>query len=236
MSNTHEYVVFDRAKVDRALSMRWPAFDLAFEPFSQWNSSRDFLVEWGLDESDIDRVDEIVSRKTVRATMRMNSSPFQFLIMILHEKGLVECSVDIEKGDYTYADDIVGCAGIAFVRGVLSRSSLWAVLRLHAGWAEFDTALPIEATDALSHCTVGPPMIPGVGELPPGAGGVGVSDSRRVIAFLLQAWGERWPLKRDETSQSRRATIRDCKPAAELVRRLRKRQMASPCICRWYEC
>jgi hypothetical protein len=77
MSNIHEYVVFDRAKLDPALAMRWPAFEKAYPGWVQWESAKDFLVEWALDDkSQIDSVDEILARKTVRATLAMSDDPF----------------------------------------------------------------------------------------------------------------------------------------------------------------
>ena len=76
MSNTHEYVVFDRARLDPALVMKWPALEKAYPGWDQWGAARDFLVEWGLQEAHIARVDEILARKTVRATVLLSDAPF----------------------------------------------------------------------------------------------------------------------------------------------------------------
>ena len=90
MSNTHEYVVFDRAKLDRALALKWPAFEKAYPGWGQWESAKEFLVEWALDdESQIESVDEILARKTVRATLAMSDDPFHFLWAILDFEGFV---------------------------------------------------------------------------------------------------------------------------------------------------
>ena len=114
MSNIHEYVVFDRQKLDPALALHWPAFEKDHPDWNQWKSAKDFLVEWALDESHHGSVDAILATKTVRATMALSDSPFSFLYGLLDEKGLVDCHVDIDKGEYDYGDDIVSCAGAAF--------------------------------------------------------------------------------------------------------------------------
>jgi hypothetical protein len=135
MSNTHEYVIYDRAKLDPALAMRWPAFEKAFPGWGQWESAKEFLVEWALDDqAQIDSVDVILARKTVQATLAMSDAPFHFLGAILDSKRLSACRVEIEKGDYDYADDIVSCAGAGFARGELSLASLAAVYHLARHW------------------------------------------------------------------------------------------------------
>jgi hypothetical protein len=75
MSNTHEYVIFDRAKLDPALALKWAAFERSYPSWGQWASARDFLVEWGLGESQVDRVDEILARQTVRGTLLLSDAP-----------------------------------------------------------------------------------------------------------------------------------------------------------------
>lgn len=218
MSNTHEYVVFDRAKLDPALAMRWSEFEKAYPGWSQWESARDFLTEWGLDESQIGQVDEILARKTVRATMRVNSAPFLFLSMLLDEKGWTECRVEIGKEDYDYGDEIVACAGAAFVRRDLSLPSLTAVYHLHASRVDPAAVLLPHVASAVQRQPQPPPMLPGFPDLmQAGADGVGVSEARRVIDFLLRAWRERWPLcAKGQMSRDGR-TVRSCEVADGLA-------------------
>ena len=238
MSNTHEYVVFDRAKLDIAISMRWPAFDKAYRGWGQWESAKEFLVEWALnDELQIASVDEILARKTVRATMAMSDDPFHFLSAILDTKNLSTCSVDVEKGDYHYGDDIVSCAGAAFSRGDLSLASLTAVCHLHAGWFDMDLVLLPDIASAVLEQPDAPCMLPGFFNMMSGIGnGIGVTQTRKVIDFLLRAWRERWPLQAEGQTTRNGKSIRSCTVANELVRALRKRRLSKPCIFHWYEC
>ena len=78
MSNVHEYVIFDRAKLERAISMQWPAFEKKYPGWrGQWASAKEFLVEWALDDQSlIDSVDKILARKTVGATFALCDDPF----------------------------------------------------------------------------------------------------------------------------------------------------------------
>ena len=238
MSNIHEYVVFDRAKLDPALAMRWPAFEKAYPGWVQWESAKDFLVEWALDDkSQIDSVDEILARKTVRATLAMSDDPFLFLLAILDEKGLSACEVEIERGDYDYGDDIVSCAGAAFARGDLSLASLAAVCHLHASRLDPAVVLLPDVTSAVQGQPSSPTMLPGLSDMmPAGADGIGVSQARRVIDFFLRAWRERWPLQAEGQTPRNGESIRSCAVANDLVQALRNRRLSKPCMFRWYEC
>lgn len=237
MSNTHEYVVFDRAKLDPALAMRWPAFDKAYPGWGQWESARDFLVEWGLSESNVALVDEIIARKTLRTTMLLDENPFHILWAILDSKGLSECGVDVDKGDYDYGEDIVSCAGAAFARGDLSLASLAAVCQLHASRLDpAETLLP-DVAKALQGHPAPPPMLPGFSDMmPAGADGIGVSQARRVIDFFRQAWRERWPLQAEGQTPRNGESIRSCAVADSLAKALRNRRLSKPCMFRWFEC
>ncbi len=106
MSNTHEYVIFDRAKLDPALTMKWPELEKAHPGWMQWKSAKEFLVEWALDSTHVAFVDSILVRKTVRQTLALSNDPFTFLRSFMDEKGLSKY-VEIEKEDYDYGDDIV---------------------------------------------------------------------------------------------------------------------------------
>lgn len=238
MSNMHEYVVFDRAKLDPALAMRWSAFEKAFPGWRQWDSAKDFLVEWAFNgESQIDYVDEILAQKTVRATLMMCDVPFHFLSAILDEKGLSACGVEIEKGDYDYADDIVSCAGSAFARGNLSLASLAAVCQLHASRVDPVAVLLPDVASAVQGQPRTRPMLPGLSDMmPTGADGIGVSQARRVIDFFLRAWRERWPLHAEGQTPRYGESIRSCAAAGGMAEALRKRRLSKPCIFRWYEC
>ncbi len=236
MSNTHEYVIYDRAKLDPAIAMRWPAFEKAYG-CGQWDSAKDFLVEWALDdESQIDSVDEILTRKTVRATLAMSDDPFHFLWAILGS-GLSACTVDVGKGDYDYGNDIVSCAGAAFARGDLSLASLTAVWNLHADSVDPAAVLLPEVANAVLAQPRPTPMLPGLSKMMDGYGkGIGVSQSRRVIDFFLRAWRERWPLQAEGQTPRNGESIRSCVVANGLAKALRKRHLAKPCMFRWYEC
>lgn len=236
MSNTHEYAIFDRAKLDPAIGMRWPAFEKAYPGWGQWESAKAFLVEWALDDrSLIDSVDHILARKTVRATLAMSGGPFHFLWGILDSKGLSACWVEIEKGDYDYADDIVSCAGAAFTRGELSLASLTAVCHLHASWVDPAEVLLPDVASAVQRQPGSPPMLPGFPDMmPEDADGIGVSQARRVIEFLLRAWREEWPLQAEGQALRNGESIRSCAVADHLACALRKRHLAKPCMFRWY--
>jgi len=195
------------------------------------------VVEWGLDESEIERVDEILARETVRQTIARNGDGFGFLGMVLSEKGLTECAIDIKKQDDDYGDELVSCAGAGFVRGDLSLASLTAVYHLHASlvdpWAVLlpDVAQAVEAQP-------GPrPMLPGLPDfMPQCADGLGVSQARRVLDFLSRAWKERWPLHAEGQAPGDGRTIRSTDVAGKLVQALRTRELSKPCIYRWYGC
>jgi hypothetical protein len=234
LMNLHEYIVFDRAKIDPALPMRWPAFEKAYPGWVWWGSVREFLVEWGLDdESQIEMVDEILARKTVGATLRLAHDPFHFLMMLLDEKGLTECIVPIGIGDYSYGDEIVACAGAAFVRGALSLASLTAVYHLHANRVDPEVVLLPDVAIAVLEQPEPPPMLPGMPNiLPSDADGLGVSQARRFIDFLLRAWREKWPLRAKGQAPRAGETIRCCEVAGDLVEALRERRLAKPCMFR----
>ncbi len=237
MSNTHEYVVFDRAKVDPALAMKWPVFEKAYPKWFQWSSARDFMVEWGLDESEIERVDEILARKTVRQTTAGTGYGFGFLDMLLCEKGLTECVISIKKGDYDYGDELVSCAGAGFLRGDLSLASLTAVYHLHASRVDPWVVLPPDVAQAVGAQPRPRPMLPGLPNFIPDCGnGLGISQARRAIEFLIRAWKESWPLHAEGQAPGDGRTIRSTDVAGRLVQALRKRKLSKPCIYRWYEC
>lgn len=236
MSNTHEYVVFDRAKLDSAIAMRWPAFEKTYG-FIQWNSAKAFLVEWALnDQSQIDAVDEILARKTVRATLAMSDDPFHFLWAILDSKGMSACNIDVGKEDYDYANDIVSCAGAAFARGDLTLASLTAVYHLHASWVDPAEVLLPDVARAVMGQPRPRPMLPGFPDMMPTYGdGIGVSQARMVIDFFLRAWRERWPLQAEGQPPRKGESIRACVVADGLAKALRKRRLSKPCMFRWYE-
>ena len=237
MSNIHEYVVFDRANLDPVLAMRWPAFENAHPGWNQWKSAKDFLVEWALDESQRPSVDAILATKTVRATMALSDSPFSFLYGLLDEKELTACSVDIDKGDYDYGDDIVSCAGAAFTRGELSLASLTAVYDLHASRVNPAEVLLPAAIAAIESQPDPSPMLPGWPDLMPTcANGIGMAQTRRVIGFLLRAWDGQWPLQAAGQKHRKGGSIRTCAVAARLVKTLRHRCLSRPCMFRWFEC
>jgi len=238
MSNIHEYVIFDRAKVDPALTMRWPEFDQTYPGWCVWESAREFLIESVLNEAQIGHVDEIFARKTLRATLRMSDGPFSFLHAILFEKKLWECHVEINFGDYDYGDDIVSCAGAGYIRGDLSLAALTAVCALHANRVRFADVLPYDVGIAVLEQAEPPLILPGLPGMKEdeGADCIGVSQSRRVIAFLLQAWRERWPLHGEGQKPRKNRTIRSCAVANDLVKALRKRRLIRPCMFRWFEC
>lgn len=237
MANTHEYVIFDRARLDPVLSMRWSELDRAYPGWGQWESARDFLVEWALDdESQIKSVDQILARKTVRTTLSMCDSPFHFLWGILYSKGLTAASVDIANDDYDYGDDIAACAGAAFVKGDISLATLAAVYHLHANRVDPARILPSKVTNVIKN-QPSPPMFPGFYDMMPvGGNEIGVSQSRRFITFILRAWHENWPIRIMGQKDWRGTSIRSCTVAGQLGRVFRRISISKPCIFRWYEC
>jgi hypothetical protein len=238
MSNTHEYVVFDRAKLDPALAMRWPGFDDAYPGWGQWGSARDFLVDWALDdESQIDAVDEILSRKTVRETLAMSGSAFHALWAILSVKRLSVCTIEIPSGDFNYAEDIVCCAGTAFVRGDISLATLAAVYQLHASRVDPADHPPPNVVSGVLSCPKPASILPGVlDEMPAGVDGIGIMQTRKVIGFLCQAWREQWPLQADQRTSQKANSLRTCEVAKRLATALRNRRLLKPCMIRWFEC
>jgi hypothetical protein len=234
--NLHEYFIFDRAKLEPALPMRWPAFEKAYPGWSEWESAWHFLVEWGLEGSQIEMVDEILTRKTVGATLRLTDDPFHFLMMLLDEKGLTEDIVPIGIDDYSYGDEIVACAGAAFVRGDLSLASLTAVYHLHASRVDPEEVLLPDVAIAVLLQPEPPPMLPGMPNMMPSyVDSLGVSQARRFIDFLLRAWREKWPLRARGQAPRAGETIRCCAVAGDLAQSLQKRCLAKPCMFRWFE-
>jgi hypothetical protein len=237
MSNTHEYVVFDRAELDPAFAMTWRTFEKTHPEWFQWESARDFLIEYGLGESQIGQVDEILARKTVRTTMLFTDDPFHFLWAILNEKQLLSCGIEIEKGDHDYGHKIVACADAAFLRGDLSLASLTAVCALHASCVDFSELLLPEVATAIERQPPPTPMFPGFPDFMPwGGDGLGVTQTRRVIDFLILAWKQRWPLHMKAQPRRNTQTIRSCEVAGRLVQSFNKRRLVRPCMFRWYEC
>ena len=80
-------------------------------------------------------------------------------------------------------------------------------------------------------------MLPGLPDMmPEGADGIGVSQTRRAIEFLLRAWRERWPLHTEDQPPRNGGTIRSCDVADSFTQSLRRCRLAKPCMFRWYEC
>lgn len=218
--------------------MRWPEFDKSYPGWGQWESAKDFLVNWALDDqSQIDTVDKILARKTVRATLAMSDDPLRFLWAVLDSKGMAACGIDIEKGNYDYGEDIVSCAGAAFERGALSLASLTAVYDLHASCVNPAEVLHPEVASAVQKQPCSPPMLPGLPDMmPSGADGIGVSQARRVFDFFLRAWRERWSLQAEGQKPRYGQSIRSCSVADNFAQALRKYRLSKPCMFRWYEC
>ena len=86
MSNPHEFAVFERAKLDPVLAMKWPAIEKAYPGWEQWASARDFLVEWGWNAPHVVRVDNILARKPVRGTLFLSDDPSHLLYSLMDEK------------------------------------------------------------------------------------------------------------------------------------------------------
>jgi hypothetical protein len=190
-----------------------------------------------LGESETDSVDAILARKTVRGTLALSDDPFAFLRALLDEKRLSAGGVDVEKGDYDYADDIVSCAGVAYTCGNLSLASLTAVYHLHASRIDPTEILPPAVAHAVLAQPEAPAMIPGLPNMmPPGADGIGVAQTRRVIAFLLRAWREQWPIKAGDQAPPEGMSIRSCVVADGLFQVFRQCRLTKPCMFRWYEC
>ncbi len=238
MPNIHEYVLFDRTVLDPALAMRWPVFEEAYPGWQQWKSTKDFLVEWALDESRHRAVDTILATKTVRATMALSDDPFGFFYGLLDEKGLTTCSVKIDKGDYDYDydGDIVSCAGAAFSRGELSPASLAVVCDLHASRVDPAAVLSPAGAAAVQAQTGSLAMHPGWPRLlPEGADGIGIAQTRKLIEFLLRAWQERWPLHGEDQKPRQGESIRSCVVARRLADAFGRHRLSKPCMFRWFE-
>ncbi len=237
MSNTHEYVVFDRAELEPALSLRWGDFDKKYRGWGQWSSAEEFLVDWALDDqSQIEAVNQILAKKTVRATLLMCDDPFHFLWGLLDSKRFMKMRVDVDKCDYSSGDDLVSCAGAGFIRGVLSLAAFTAVYQLHAsGINPFDSLPPKVAYKVMCQAN-GPPMLPCRPDLMQNIGdGLGISQTRRVLEFLDRAWRERWPLHIDGREMQIGDNIRSSVVAGRFAKQIRRRSFVKPCMFRWLE-
>lgn len=228
VSNTHEYTFFDRAKLDRALGLKWSAFDKSYPGWGQWESAKQFLTDWAIELPE-DAVDRLLATKTVRATMRSAEDQFHFLWGILDAKQLHAGGTDIPKGEFEYADQIVSCASAAFTRGELTLAGLTAVYQLHASWVGPLKGVPRKIARAVMSPPT--PMFPDMPDLaPPGGDALGVVHTRLFFDFLRRAWKGQWPIHQDGE------TIRSCGIAAALVESLKGKRLVRPCVYRWYSC
>jgi hypothetical protein len=231
MPNTHEYTIFDRAKVDHAFALKWPAFEKKHWGMSSWNTATAFLTEWALG-CELDEAERIVATKTVRATLRDSDDAFFMLwgLLDVASLDLVCGGAEIGKGDYTYAAEIVGCAVGAHERGEITLPALAAVYHLHASYiGPLTGAAPAVIKAVMKR--VPAPMFPDIPNLAPYTGdALGVVQTRLFFDFLRRAWRGRWPLADDAR------TIRDVEVAADLFESISGRRFAQPCIYRWYEC
>ena len=147
MSYTHEYIVFDEAKLEKILKLRWSSFDKKFS-WSEWENSKEMLVEFGLAVSDVDRVDEILARKTVRQTIEMSDTPDLFLHVMLDQIPLWDDGVDMsEESGFESAAEIVSCACLAFVQGRISFEMMAAACDLHYRHCNPAEYLPAEVAE-----------------------------------------------------------------------------------------
>ncbi len=204
--------------------------------WGQWTNAKEYLVEYALYDTPAAVVNFVLKRKTVRQALALSDDHFSFLRSFMDEKNLVR-HVEIGYGDYDYGDDIVSCAGAAFVRGDLSLATLTALCDLHANRVDPDEVLLPEVASKVQKQPVPAPMLPGLPDLmPEGANGIGVSQSRKVVDFFLRAWRERWPLQAEGQAPRKGESIRSCAVAKNWAHVLRTGNLSRPCIYRWFEC
>jgi len=77
------------------------------------------LIESVLNEAQIGHVDEILARKTLRATLRRAMAPSPFCIRFCSRRSCGNVTLRSISGTTTTGDDIVSCAGAGYIRGDL---------------------------------------------------------------------------------------------------------------------
>lgn len=239
---SHDYTLFDEAKIERVLKLRWSAFDKAYS-WLQWESSKDMLVEFGLASSDIKNVDYVVARKTVRQTILMSDTPFLFFHVMLdgvsqgQEGQLWSDGHDLSYNlGFQYADDIVSCACLAYTQDRISFEELSAVCDLHLGFVDPSKYLPTAVADKW----LNKPMIPMMSMLPDlfkdtSSYGLDTAQTMLLFSFVKAAWKGRWRLYSTAHKPGDRRTIRSVQAANRLFEMATNRRMKlkRPCI---YHC
>ncbi len=227
MGNIYEYTVFDRDMLDPILDTKWS--DMWTPGMGDFESVREFLVDYALDEQDdIDNVDKIMA-ETVRRSLELGRCGFSVIFMLLEGSPMPE-TFSVEIGEWSEDDaygQILLCANLGFSRGLLTPATIRAVYALHSCWAH-------EVRPPKGICVDGPHplMLPRMPELMPSRGdGVGVVQARLFINFLTRAWKEDWPIEKGKSPK----TIRSCRVAGELAKGFRTMRMKRPCIYRWME-
>lgn len=252
----HVYDFFDRSVVDPLWGLSWAS--VLEQHHSRWFHSKKMerggyfetslreLIAFAVDPEPSDReIEDILSRMTVRQTIR-RSNP-QFWVMnvltneLVHKPKAALFSVELED-----VSGLIAVATRAFLERRITATTLWSVAKLHSSslteWLRLDRE-QVKAVDAaLPWDHMNDPIYPWQGQEACTQGEwtncLGVALTRRFAGFVVNAHRQNWPaapLKGDARRVARRfADFPDCVHlATELERRFAA--LERPSVARMWE-
>jgi hypothetical protein len=250
MSIDHFVSIIDRSAIDKVLSLSWKDFSRRYpwrKRSSQWSSARAFLEDFALDSpSDLPDVDNILDRRTLRWTMNRCSPRLFFMYEIIDHVPDLRARCQSYRHNNLEDQLIVhaACAD-AFVRGVISRGTLFAVLRFCERLAledVIDLKKPYYDVLVQARKSWVPSMPPfrwlSLDYFGEGYACLNLRETRSVVRFLECAWKERWPAPlfsdwaREQLSipAAVTPTVRDSEVAGQILHWFRSSKRSEMCL------
>lgn len=152
-----------------------------------------------------EEVDRILAEETIRWTVRRSSPQFRSISELIYNTPGLRRHGHFIGCDANYFTVLMAAAVEAYLRGRISRYILWPVFKLHSTtdpsqWLRLSHLENKALKAALAGFDMWSPIYqwqgPAFLEGEQWANCLGVSDTRRFIAFVLRAWNENWPIPR----------------------------------------
>lgn len=204
------------------------------------------LIAFAIDPEPSDReIDDILSRMTIRQTIR-RSSPQFWVMNVLLEKLLSKPKTAFFSVELQDVSGLIAVATRAFLEGRITAMTLWSVAKLHSSglseWLQLDREQARAVDAALPWDHMNDPIYPWQGKEACAQGEwtncLGVGLTRRFARFVTNAHRQDWPaapLKDDARRMARRfADFPDCVDLATQLQR-RFAALERPSVARMWE-
>jgi hypothetical protein len=252
----HVYEFFDRTVVDPLWGLSWAS--VLEHHHSKWFRSKKMvrgeylgtslreLIGFAIDPEPSDpEIDNILSRMTVRATIR-RSNPQFWVISVLMDELVSKPKTAFFSVELEDVSGLIAVATRAFLERRITAMTLWSVAKLHSSspsdWLRLDPEQMKAVDAALPRDHMNNPIYSWQGKEACTQGEwtncLGVALTRRFAGFVTNAHLQDWPaapLKEDARQTRRRfADFPDC---VDLAKRLERRFAAlkRPSVTRMWE-